>query len=94
MAHATPGRHSSSPGRDASGHMLGAVEYRVEVDGGKTIGSFGWLDTQEMYFLYQEKGFKHYIAGRMVPGMLALMDAGIEAREEFVRRVHDAVRSA
>jgi hypothetical protein len=83
---------ASGPGRVDTTLMIKSVKYRVIIDGGNLVGEFGWLDTQEMYFLYQEKGFTNWLTGREVPAMLALMDAGIEAREQFVRQLRDAIK--
>ena len=56
------------------------------------VGEFGWLDDQEAYFKYQDQGFVHWLSGEKITGMLALADAGIEARQEFIRRLAEMFR--
>lgn len=92
LAHGYPGRTSSTPGRIASGHMVDSVSWRVEMEGGKLVGEFGWLTNRDPYFLYQEDGFRHNITGEKIAGMFALEDAGIQAREEFLWRLSQAIR--
>lgn len=95
LPHGYPGRTSSTPGRVASGNMRDSVAWRVEMNGGKLIGEFGWTDRgkQEPYFKFQEGGFTHNITGERIAGMLALQDAGIQGREEFMRRLSAALRN-
>lgn len=92
LPHGYPGRTSSTPGRVASGNMRDSVSWRVEMNGGKLIGEFGWLTNRDPYFLYQEDGFSHNITGEKIAGMLALQDAGIQSREEFLRRLSRAIK--
>lgn len=80
---------SGKQGRIDTGHMIQSVSWRVELDGGNLIGEFGWTETQEPYFYYQEAGTR---SGAMIPAMLALEDAGIMAREEFMRRLSAAMK--
>ena len=82
----------SGPGRVDTGDMIQSVKYRVEISNGAIVGEFGWLDNQEMYFLYQEHGFTHWLSGDMIPGMMALMDAEAAARDEFVARLAAIVK--
>lgn len=92
LPHGYPGRTSSTPGRVASGNMRDSVAWRVEMNGGKLIGEFGWLTNRDPYFLFQEDGFSHNITGEKIAGMLALQDAGIQSREEFLRRLSRAIK--
>lgn len=82
----------SGPGRYETGNMIRSVKYRVEISNGAIVGEFGWLDNQEMYFLYQDHGFVHWLSGDMIPGMMALMDAEFSARDEFVARLAAIVK--
>lgn len=82
----------SGPGRVDTGLMLRSVKYRTEISNTKIVGEFGWLDNQEPYFLLQDDGFDHILAGKHIPGMMALADAGIEAREKFISRLAAIVR--
>lgn len=84
----------SGPGRVDTGLMIQSVKYRTEISNGSIVGEFGWLDDQEMYFLYQEKGFTNWLSGASIPGMMALMDADAAAREEFVGRLAALMRFA
>lgn len=84
----------SGPGRYETGNMIQSVKYRVEISNTKIVGEFGWLDNQEMYFFYQDEGFTHWLSGEHIPGMLALMDAEAEAREQFVSRLSALMRFA
>lgn len=83
----------SGPGRYQSGLMLRSVEWKVELEGSSIVGEFGWLDTQEMYFLYQEEGFTIWNSGVNVPAMFALQDAGLAAQQEFLKRLSQAVKN-
>ena len=76
--HGTAGRHSSDPGRDASGEMKSAVHswYSTGKDG-KSRMAFGWTNPSQRkeYFLFQEGGFDHAITGEHIEGMYAVSDA-------------------
>lgn len=85
-------RWGSGPGRIDSGDMFDNVKSKVTYSSNTITGEFGWLDTQEMYYLFQEDGFTHFISGEHIPGMLALQDAGIQAQQEFIRRLSLAVK--
>ena len=82
----------SGPGRVDTTLMIQSVKYRTEISNGSIVGEFGWLENQEMYFLYQDKGFTHWLSGEMIPGMMALMDAEAAARDEFVARLAAIVK--
>lgn len=86
-------RWGSGPGRIDSGEMFDNVKSRVEYSSDTIKGEFGWLDNEEMYYLFQEDGFTHFISGEYIPGMLALQDAGIQSQQEFIRRLSLAVRN-
>lgn len=82
----------SGPGRYETGLMLRTVSWRVETGDGKIVGEFGWLDTQEPYFLYQEYGFTHVGSGQEIAAMMALQDADVQTREEFMQKLSEAVK--
>jgi len=71
------GRKSSSGiGRIDTGEMLKSVDSKIVQSGkGRTVGEFGWLNNQEEYFIYQDKGFRHWISGESIPAMNALRNA-------------------
>lgn len=83
---------SGRSGRIDTGRMYDAVKSRVTFSSQSLIGEFGWLDDQEAYFRYQDQGFVHWLSSEKIPGMLALADAGIEARQEFIRRLAELFR--
>lgn len=81
------GRTSSSPGRDATGEMLDAVDSWVSSGGdsadAKTRMAFGFTRARQKYFLAQEGGFRHNITGETVEGMHAVADAAETIRQEL-----------
>lgn len=84
--------HSGKRGRIEESKMLGATTSEVTSPAkNRMSGRFGWLNTQEDYFLYQEGGFRHVRAGRMVEGMYAMQDA---ADEVWMNLREDLERSA
>jgi hypothetical protein len=83
---------SGRSGRIDTARMYDAVKSRVTFSSQSLIGEFGWLDDQELYFHAQDAGFLHVWSGNKIPGMLALADAGIEARQEFIRRLAELFR--
>ena len=89
LAHGYPGRTASTPGRVASGYMIESVSWKVSTEGGNLVGEFGWTDRKEAYFAYQDakEGFTHNITGEHIAGMMSLQDAGIQAQQEFLRRL-------
>ncbi len=90
MAHATPGRYESAPGRVASGKMISAVGSWVSsgVDGKTRIG-FGWTNPseRETYFEAQEGGFTHNFTGKKIRGMYAVADAADEVLGQLKRDI-------
>lgn len=96
MTHATPGRHVSEPGRDASGDMVNAVSSWVSTDGkdGKTRMAFGWTNpsTRKPHFLAQEGGFQHNFTGEDVHGMFAVRDAAEEVFDWLQREIPEALK--
>lgn len=73
-------RSASVPGRVWTGAMRDAVSQELDRAGfGNMKGRFGWLQTQDNYFLEQEHGF---MSGSIpVPAMHALYDAREDAIE-------------
>lgn len=79
-----PGRTGSRPGRVASGRMLDALTFEMRPDtSGRVRGRFGWVGRlgDLKYAPMQDQGFKHWITGENIKGMLALRDAGLFADE-------------
>lgn len=59
-----------------TGLMFESVDSRIlESSPEHVAGEFGWTVEQEKYFVYQEKGFRHYVSGKQIPAMNALRDA-------------------
>lgn len=72
-------------GRVETGKMLDHVkEFGTERDGNRVEGKFGW-DDPENYFIYQEQGFRHWISGKDVVPMHALLTGFVAAREHVIR---------
>lgn len=85
------GRTGSYPGRVDSGNMLNDVESQISDRGDNYVeGWLGWKDNSPLYYRLQENGFNHRLAGRDIPGMMALRDAAEETEkilEDKLRRI-------
>lgn len=81
-------------GRVETGEMLAAVGSVTEKTAEGVRGRFGWGIRQpaEDYYRWQEQGFTIASSGHDVPPMHALLDAFIQVREDFVRRLLRIVR--
>lgn len=75
--------------------MRGSVSYEPAQGKRHSVsGKFGWglhNSKVEPYFIYQEQGFRHYMSGKDIPPMHALLRAFMVVRERFYSRVHQAV---
>lgn len=86
---------SGKAGRIESTDMLNDVsagEPRRTATG--VAGNFGWGlkgDKAEDYYFYQDRGFRHWITGEMVPPMHALLGASVAAREYFYAEIRKIV---
>jgi hypothetical protein len=68
-------KSSSTEARYDTGEMLNSVKSAMlEVSPRKSSGVFGWLNNQQDYFIYQDKGFTHWISGDKIPAMNALRE--------------------
>jgi len=77
---------SGKAGRIDTGKMLESVGWNMTSSTGVVLsGEFGWTESQELYFLFQEEG-----TSRIAP-MLALFDAGASVREELVSAIAAAL---
>lgn len=73
-------RYGTGDARFETGKMVNAVKSAMlESSNTKASGVFGWLNTQEEYFVYQDKGFRHWITGENIPAMNALRDGYTQA---------------
>jgi len=73
-------RYGTGDARFETGKMVNAVKSSMlESSNVKASGEFGWLNTQEEYFIYQDKGFRHWITGDKIPAMNALRDGYTQA---------------
>jgi len=73
-------RYGTGDARFETGKMVNAVKSAMlESSNTKASGVFGWLNTQEEYFIYQDKGFRHWITGEKIPAMNALRDGYTQA---------------
>jgi hypothetical protein len=83
-------RYGSDEARYDAGWMKKAVKAGMRERGPKVFrGEFGWLYQQEDYYVYQDKGFRHYITGEQIPAMNALRDAATFARVTIEKRLRD-----
>lgn len=85
------GRSGSIPGRVDSGYMRDQARYELRRNGSVMTGVLGWTDNQEMYFIFQDEGFTHWLTGDDIKGMNALVDSGIWAREELLKRLMERI---
>jgi hypothetical protein len=92
---ATRGIVEGKAGRIESEDMINAVDFK-KVASGATFSTwtFGWTDTFEKYFGYQESGFRHYLSGEAIPAMHALKDASDTARDRLKEVGGDIVTRA
>ena len=86
------GKNHPTKGRVWDGDMRQAVEYEVEAKDNAYIGSFGWINNVEDYYLFQEGGFDHAFTGEHIEGMFAMADAAAWAEAEFERRTNKVLR--
>lgn len=64
-------------GRNDSGDMVNAVEWRVTSFPTRVNAEVGWLDEYKKYFAFQEKGTAY------IKAMYALRDASSNMRDQF-----------
>lgn len=50
-------------------------------------GAFGWLENPEDYFYYQNEGFYHVNANRVIRGMNALNETGARVWDKMKARL-------
>lgn len=75
---------SGKKGRIETQKMYDAVKSEmVKETKTEAEGKFGWIDSYEDYYGYQEGGFEH-VGGVTVEGMYALTDAGEEVWQNVV----------
>jgi len=87
---ASDGNGGIKEGRIESGKMLKNVESAVHRNPKSVRGEFGWGvagGPHEKYFDYQENGFRHWLSGKNVPPMHAMLDAFIKMRVKFFARM-------
>jgi len=69
--------------RVETGHMRAEISGKTTRTEKTITGEWGWLDTPEDYFYYQEYGFDH-IGGKHIEGMFSLR-ASLDEAEEVLR---------
>lgn len=82
---------ATAQGRVDTGYMLSNVSESFT----KRSGSWGWGlngGKVEPYFVFQNYGFHHYISGKQVPGMNALLGSFLKAREQLIRDLDELVK--
>lgn len=83
-------RYGTGDSRWEIGKMFGAVKSAMlESSNRHAKGEFGWLDIQEDYFIYQDKGFRHWITGETIPAMNALRDGYTHAVTIIEKRLKE-----
>lgn len=93
--HHIESRGISKRGRVETGKMRDSITSRVVTDSADRVQAhFGWLETREDYFAYQEGGFRHKGSGQDIPGMYALVDAAEEVFEDMKEDIRKNVRDA
>jgi hypothetical protein len=86
-------RYGTGDARFETGKMVNAVKSAMlESSNTKASGVFGWLNTQEEYFIYQDKGFRHWITGDKIPAMNALRDGYTQAITVVEKRLKEMFR--
>lgn len=76
-------------GRIKTGSMYEDVESTTRRNRRSVSGTFGWgVDggTVKKYYQYQEDGFQHWLSGKDVSPMHAMLTSFIHMREEFFQR--------
>lgn len=83
-------RTASIPGRVDSGNMRDSVEGKVtDVSETRVEGVLGWADGSPEYFGYQNSGFRHVLAAKQIPGMMALRDAAELTEQVLVEKLQN-----
>lgn len=86
---------SPKAGRIETGRMLDSVDSKVlSKSKDRVAAEFGWIDTFEDYFGYQEGGFNHWLSGKRVEGMYAVSDAAKFTWEELKSELAEVMKSA
>lgn len=85
MPNGTPGRTGSIPGRVATGEMRDSVDGRVtEATQTRVAGEAGWIEDSPTWAKFQELGFRHWITGASIEGMLSLDRARDKGEEVLI----------
>lgn len=82
---------ATTKGRIETGQMLGDVSTAPS----KKTARWGWAlngGREVDYYMYQENGFTHWITGKDVPPMHALLGSFLKARESAIRKLDDLVK--
>lgn len=71
----------NTAGRNYSGNMIDAISDQVDLEPGRVIGRYGWIDNLDAYFQYQDFG-----TGR-IPAANSLLDSFVALRMRFISRM-------
>lgn len=86
-----PSAKSGKQGRVETGQMLDAIAGRVQQEGDRIVGEFGFLDRQDLYFALQTSlGFRHQ-SGAFIEPTFAQRDAQRIAIEQLLRKLNSAL---
>lgn len=59
-------------GRQDTGDFRSKIDHEVKEYQTSAKGEYGWINTREDYYLYQEHGFRHWITTNWIPGVRSL----------------------
>lgn len=87
------GRQYSGRGRVETGKMRDSIDTEVSVErNSDVVGRVGWLTGTPEYAKYQELGFRHWITGEFISGMMATRDGAEQGTEELLSQLNKAAR--
>lgn len=96
-AHTEAGRKrvakgGAGPGRTKTGLMINSTNSRTTHNEDSIVGEWGWLNTQEDYFLFQENGTGGQGSGGGIKAMHSIYQSFIHARESLAQRINALAR--
>lgn len=95
IANAVAMAKSLSADRVLTGAMISAIEGEVRASAAEIGGRFGFLGSQQDYFIFQTvTGFHHWLGGDFIEATFALRDSGLRAQAELVAAIHAAIAGA
>ena len=86
------GRDRSGVGRIETGRMRNSVKTEVKRSGNFVTGRAGWLNGTPYYTKFQELGFRHYVTGEFIKGMMSIRAGRQEGTAEALRQLTKAAK--